>query len=63
MNALPSCVIQSGFDAIVASTCGNATSDCTLGSHGSDATAFTASSPFMFVCELDHEAAAVTSDG
>jgi hypothetical protein len=62
-NALPSCCTQSGFEAIVSSTCGNATSDCTLGSHGSDATAFTASSPLYCEFAFDHAAAAVTSCG
>jgi hypothetical protein len=53
-NASPRSFTQSGFSPIMMMTCGNATSDCTLGSHGSFATILTASSPFCSECARDH---------
>jgi len=44
-NASPRSRTQRGLSASIASTCGNATSDCTLGSQGLPRTASTAASP------------------
>jgi hypothetical protein len=44
-KASPRFCTQSGCSPIIWMTCGNATSDCTLGSHGMLCTALTAASP------------------
>src|SRR5262252_4117706 len=62
-NASPSLVTHLLSWPSEPSTCGNATSACTLGSQGLSATCFTASSPLAFGLAFDHAAASATSPG
>ncbi len=62
-NASPRSRTHCGFSPNIASTCGNATSDCTLGSHGLSCTAVTAASPLSLRFANAQSTANATSDG
>ncbi len=62
-NASPRSCTHCGFSPSIARACGNATSDCTLGSHGSSRAAFTAASPSSGRCAYAHSTASATSAG
>ena len=62
-NASPRSLTHCGFSCNIASTCGNATSDCTLGSQSLFWTAFTASSPLRSRLSKAQSAALATCEG
>ena len=62
-KASPRSRTHSGLSPSIASVCGNATSDCTLGSHGMSCTACTAASPSSGRCAYAQSTASATSEG